>query len=240
MAALEHAKRVAMKELQEREAKGNNVKGTNLSPEELGLNLVEIRTVFYCNACMRYIPIKGQQDEAKKNHCMTLNHLKSVEDFNEKERRRALREEARERAKRRKQEENEGKSKEADQTGETGESANRDQTDGQDKTDNSGETVPAGNALALIKQEPSDICENEINDDMSKSLQDEGAEGKKDGGANLGADKQENIHRNEAEEDDDDEIELHAGEDDVEDESEDTGDWSRRTRSSQRGDGSSI
>ncbi len=54
------------------------------------------------------------------------------------------------------------------------------------------------------------------------------------------ADKEQGANRNEAEEDDDDEIELHAGEDDVEDESEDTGDWSRRTRSSQRGDASSI
>lgn len=47
------------------------------------------------------------------------------------------------------------------------------------------------------------------------------------------------MNRNEADEEDDDEIELHAGEDDVEDESEDTGDWSRRTRAGQRGDGSS-
>lgn len=53
------------------------------------------------------------------------------------------------------------------------------------------------------------------------------------------ANKDQESSRNEADEDDDDEIELHAGEDDVEDESEDTGDWSRRTRSSQRVDGSS-
>jgi hypothetical protein len=100
-----------MKELQEGEAKGDNVKGTNLSPEELGLNLLEIRTVFYCNACIRYIPIKGDTEEAKKNHCMTLNHLKGVEEFNERERRRTLREEQRERARRRKQEDNEKEEK---------------------------------------------------------------------------------------------------------------------------------
>lgn len=115
MAALEHAKRVAMKELQERTASGDNVSGTNLSPEELGMDLIEIRTCFYCNACIRYIPIKGDTDEAKKNHCMTLNHLKSVEEFNERERRRAQREEARERAnKRRKQEEAEKDEKNKD------------------------------------------------------------------------------------------------------------------------------
>lgn len=79
-----------------------------------GLDLVEIRTVFYCNACIRYIPIKGEEDEAKRNHCMTLNHLKSVEEFNERERRRAQREEARERAKRRKQEEIEKEEKAKD------------------------------------------------------------------------------------------------------------------------------
>lgn len=51
---------------------------------------------------------------------MTLNHLKSVEEYNDRERRRAQREEARERAKRKKQEDEEkdDKIKDANTSGE--------------------------------------------------------------------------------------------------------------------------
>lgn len=51
----------------------------------IGADLLEIRTVFFCNACVRYLPIKGDTEEAKERHCMTLTHVKSVEDFRQRE-----------------------------------------------------------------------------------------------------------------------------------------------------------
>jgi len=53
----------------------------------LGLDLVELRTVFFCNACVRYLPIKGDYDEVKSRHCMTLTHIKCVEEFRQREKR---------------------------------------------------------------------------------------------------------------------------------------------------------
>jgi hypothetical protein len=47
--------------------------------------LVEVRTVFFCNACVRYLPIKGEIEEAKERHCMTLTHVKGVEEFRQRE-----------------------------------------------------------------------------------------------------------------------------------------------------------
>lgn len=117
-----------------------------------------IRTVFYCNACARYMPIKGEVEEAKKNHCMTLNHLKSVEEFNERERRRAQREEARERAKRRRQEETEKeeKGKGANTSTELDKSAGEVEIENGNALDkNAGSNEVVGVA---IKKEPIDNC----------------------------------------------------------------------------------
>ncbi|ODM91945.1 hypothetical protein Ocin01_14741 [Orchesella cincta] len=246
MAALEHAKRVAMKELQEGEAKGDNVKGTNLSPEELGLDLVEIRTVFYCNACIRYIPIKGQTDDAKKNHCMTLNHLKNVEEFNEKERRRAQREEARERAKRKKQELSDKHEKRKDTTTDATDETEKvaDVKEREEKTDVVDSTKNESGANPVqIKQEPADTYSEDGKTSKTVDGQDSVVGGLTNvlgtsSSENQEIEGQKNMNRNEADEDED-EIELHAGEDDVEEDTGDTGDWSRRTRAGQRGDGSS-
>ena len=77
-----------MKELQERESRGETVKGTNLSPEELGFNLVDKRAVLNCQACVRYIPIKETEaeEDTKTKHCMTFSHIKYVDEYNERER----------------------------------------------------------------------------------------------------------------------------------------------------------
>lgn len=133
---------------------------------KIGLDLIEIRTVFYCNACIRYIPIKGETEEAKKIHCMTLNHLKSVEEYNEREKRRLLREEARERAKRRKQEETEkeAKAKDANTSGELDKTVDESLT-----TEKSEEGVEK--TLVQVKKEPMDTEAGEKNDADTSEVQ---------------------------------------------------------------------
>jgi len=91
------------------------------------------------------------------------------------------------------------------------------------------------NVFLFEEQQTTNNAEGTVMDTDAADTEVENAKGTE---VNSSTEGQESI-QNEAEEDDDDEIELHAGEDDVEDESEDAG-WSRRTRSSQsRGEGSS-
>lgn len=74
--------------MREKEAKGECVvKGTNLSEEDLGMNLMEQRTVYYCSACVRYLPIRDSEEETKMRHCTSLTHVKLVEEYRQRAKR---------------------------------------------------------------------------------------------------------------------------------------------------------
>jgi hypothetical protein len=252
-----------MKELQEGEAKGENVKGTNLSQEELGLDLVEQRTVFYCNACTRYLPIKGTLEETKSKHCMTLTHLKYVDEYRQREKQIALREKEREKAAAKKALEEasaetsagagdttDGKlgsaTDEGKEKGDDTEKAESVATEGETnekEAENMDTDAPVGKAKNIKQEVDNSVVEDEESDEFVKVvLKNHSKEGNKEpAGDEIASEGQpeekisEDAPANESlEEDDEDEIELHAGDEVEEDLSMDDSGWSRRTRSSIR------
>lgn len=106
-----------------------------------GGDLVEVRTVFFCNACVRYLPIKGEVEEAKERHCMTLAHIKGVEEFRQREKkiaeRQRIRLEREEREKERKKLKEESKTKESSSTDATADAVGGDSSKTEEKIDGS-------------------------------------------------------------------------------------------------------
>jgi hypothetical protein len=45
------------------------------------MDLLEEKNVFYCKACVRYFPIRDDLEETKMRHCLTLPHIKYVEEY---------------------------------------------------------------------------------------------------------------------------------------------------------------
>ncbi|CAG7818844.1 unnamed protein product [Allacma fusca] len=219
MAALEHAKRVALLELQAREGRGELVQGTNLSEQELGLHLVEERQVLFCNVCSRYIPIRESIEESRIQHCTTFTHVKAVDDHyaheeRQKEKKTRLEKKAAEAAS--KEEEKKSVADDSvtvkvENVGESGECP--DGSKSSDKQNDEGNTAQD----VIIDKEPTVRVKSEA--------------------IGEGDNNEETLNERD-EEEDEDEIELHAEVDDdgEEEESEETSTWSRRTRSSARKD----
>ncbi|XP_021955184.1 DNA ligase 1 isoform X2 [Folsomia candida] len=232
MAALEHVKRVAMKELKDAEGKVDGVKGTNLTQEELGADLVEVRTVFFCNACVRYLPIKGDIDEAKERHCMTLTHVKGVEEFHQREKKIAERQRIRmEREERDKERRLKEKAKEESKASAEGTAATTTTTTdevpegtGEEEMDESGGNIE-------IKKEVGEEVEKMESTTFDTTLGDDVEQPEVPAGEEEEDEEEQDV--------DEDEIELHAGDlpDDEENDQEDEDDndksstWNRRTRS---------
>jgi len=126
----------------------------------LGLELLEQRTVFYCNACLRYLPIKDDVEETRRKHCMTVNHLRYVEELRLREKRReerriedekkAKEEEERKAAKALEAAQKETEKKEQEEEEVTKKSAEADK-----KVEETQETIPPV-AEALVKVEVDD------------------------------------------------------------------------------------
>jgi len=45
------------------------------------MDLLEEKNVFYCKACVRYFPIREDLEDTKMRHCMSLGHIKYVEEY---------------------------------------------------------------------------------------------------------------------------------------------------------------
>jgi len=184
------------------------------------------------------LPIKGTLEETKSKHCLTLTHLKYVDEYRQREKHIALRKEREEAAKNAvddkdsKGETTSGEIKQEDDAettttkegdnedkvvkdeagakeGELGEKEEKEGVDHEDeaveKEDRIGGTVEPSNEAAIAESESKeqDAAEREINESMEYD-----------------------------ENDDEDEIELHAGDEVEEDLSmDDDSGWSRRTRS---------
>jgi len=225
MAALEHAKRVALLELQAREGRGELVQGTNLSEQELGLHLVEERQVLFCNVCSRYIPIRDSIEDSKIQHCTTFTHVKAVDDHYAHEERQ------KEKKARQEKKAAEAASKEEEKT-----SANADDTTVKVEIAGESKECPEGGT----SNDKKNVQPDDNNPPQDSNIEHEPVVKVKIESVGEG-DNNDEVQNERDEEEDEDEIELHADVDDdaEEEESEETSTWSRRTRSSARKDSTS-
>jgi len=201
--SLEHVKRVALKEMKEMESKGECVKGTNMTPDQLGMNMLDEKTVVHCRACVRYFPIRdGNFEETQLKHCLTLNHIKQVEEYQARMKylaKRDAEEKATEERLRLKMEKAEQEAKEKEKLELE---SKKDEKAGSEAghAEKTGEPEAVGEIKVEIKQELNDT---EIHEKLDAAAEND-----------TSKEEKEISFQQPADEFDEDEIQLHADEDD--------------------------